>query len=104
MGLLNQLGVPENIFGGGVGGGALMWIGIIFLAFVILIVAGVITFLFYFKKAKKNAFKNLIPIFQTINGKRTRIGVDNAKEMFVPDTNVSLFFLNLFLLVSISLT
>ena len=29
----------------------------------------------------------------SINGKRTRIGIDTAKEVFIPDSNISLFFL-----------
>ncbi|GAH06563.1 unnamed protein product, partial [marine sediment metagenome] len=61
--------------------------------FVILIVAGGLTFLWNLKKAKKKTFKNRIPIFQTINGKRKRIGSDWAKELFVPDSNISLFYL-----------
>jgi hypothetical protein len=94
MGILEQLGVPEGMIGGFLGSGSLIfWFGLIFVAFVFLIVAGAITFFYYSKKIKKNLFKHQVPIFQTINGKQQRIGLDYAKEIFVPDSNISLFFL-----------
>ncbi len=65
----------------------------IFLGFLVLIIAGVITFIYYSKKIKKNLFKYKIPIFTTLHNKHTRVGIDDAKELFIPDSNISLFFL-----------
>lgn len=93
MGLLDSLGVP------GVGGDGFNWSGvgniavIVFIAVVVLIVAGGIAFFYYSKKLKKTLFKNKIPIFVTIHGKHTRVAMDYAKELFIPDSNISLFFL-----------
>lgn len=92
MGILENLGV-SNIFGGISGSSFLLWIGIIFLGFLFLILAGAITFFYYFRKNKKTQFKYQIPLFQTINGKNYHIGLDWAKELYVPDSNISLFFL-----------
>ena len=93
MGLLESLGVQGSFFGNFSGEGILFWVGLIFSAFVFLIIVGVLTFLYYSRKSKKISFKHQIPIFTTINGKHTRIGLDWAKELFVPDSNISLFFL-----------
>ncbi len=92
MGLLGNLGVKGTegaINFNGVG----TTIGIIILGFIVLIFAGGITFLYYSKKIKKNLFKISIPIFVRINGKLSRIAIDTAKELFIPDSNISLFFL-----------
>ncbi len=92
MGLLESLGVSNPL--SGINWGALgVWATFAFLAFIILLVAGLATFFYYTRKIKKLQFRNQIPIFQTLHGKHTRITVDYAKEVFVPDTNVSLFFL-----------
>ena len=93
MGILESLGVKEGLFDFFYSEGFILWVGIIFLGFVILLVVGGTTFLYYFKKAKKKAFKSQIPIFKTVNGKPKRIGLDWAKELFVPDSNISLFYL-----------
>lgn len=93
MAILEEVGVSNNFFGNFNSGGLFFWVGIIFLGFVILIVAGAIAFFYYYRKMKKLSYKNLIPIFMSINGKRHRIGQDYAKELFVPDTNISLIFL-----------
>lgn len=45
------------------------------------------------KKKKKYLYRFKIVIFMQVNGKIRRIGVDNAREMFVPNSNISLFFL-----------
>jgi hypothetical protein len=68
-------------------------IAIILIGFIVLIVVGGITFFYYTRKSSKSSFKNLIPIFIKVNGKLIRIGQDKAKELFVPDSNISLFFL-----------
>lgn len=94
MGVLENIGVPEGFFGNFFSGQSLlMWFGIIFLCFVILVFVGGITFFFTMRKSKRISFKNQIPIFMNINGKHTRIGIDQAKELFIPDSNISLFFL-----------
>jgi len=73
--------------------GFVMWFGIIFLAVIILIFVGGIAFWYYFRKANKNSYRNQVPIFQTVNGKPKRIALDWAKELFVPDSNISFFYL-----------
>ena len=93
MAFLDSLGVPSGFFGNFSGQGLMMWIGLILLAFVILIFAGGITFLWQLRKKSKISYKNQIPIFITVNGKHSRIGMDSARELFVPDSNISLFFL-----------
>jgi len=93
MGFLGDLGVKGGFFGNFPGQSFLFWAGLIFLFFVILIVAGVITFIWANKKAKKLSYRNQVPIFTSINGKLHRLGLDWAKELFVPDSNISLFFL-----------
>lgn len=89
---MDSLGV-DNYFGGanfsGLGTTAL----IILLMFLFAVVIGVVTFLYYSKKIKKVQYKYQIPIFVNLNGKLTRTGVDNAKELFIPDSNISLFYL-----------
>ncbi len=93
MGILESVGVKEGMFGSFNVSGLVFWGGIIFLAFIIMIVAGAVTFFYYGKKARKNAFRNQVPIFMNVNGKPHRIDLDWAKELFVPDSNISLFFL-----------
>lgn len=93
MGLLESLGAPEGFMSGFSGKGLLFWGAFIFFIFFLLIVAGAIAFFYYSRKSKKISFKNQVPIFMSINGKHTRIGMDWAKELFVPDSNISLFFL-----------
>lgn len=89
---MESLGV-DNLFGGFNFEAIGTWSTIIFVAVVILIIAGAITFFYYSKKLSKAQFKHQIPIFQNINGKHTRVGIDKAKEVFIPDSNVSLFYL-----------
>ncbi len=93
MGFLQDLGLKGGYLSFLNSESFILWFGIIFLAFVILIFVGGITFFYYFRKSNKNAFKNQIPIFQTTNGKPKRINLDYAKEMYIPDSNISLFFL-----------
>ena len=61
----------------------------------ILIVAGGIAFFYYAKKAKKKSFKNQIPIYTSLNGKHKKVGTDWAKEIYVADSNISLFYLKI---------
>ena len=93
MGFLDSVGL-ENSFFGKINWGMIgSWALIIFIGFVFLIIISVGTFLYYSRKVKKVQFKNKIPLFTNINGKHSRIGIDTAKEIFIPDSNISLFFL-----------
>jgi len=93
MGFLDSVGVSENFLGNfsiaGLGG----WAVLIFLFFFVVLITGGITFYYFAKKASNSQFKHKVPIFINSNGKMWRIDVDSAKEIFVPDTNISLFFL-----------
>ncbi|KKM14434.1 hypothetical protein LCGC14_1706130 [marine sediment metagenome] len=93
MGFLSDLGIGDGLGIGISGQGFLFWGGIILLAFVILIIAGAGIFIYYSHKSKKLSFKNQIPIFAELNGKIKRISIDQAKEIFVPDSNIGLFYL-----------
>lgn len=93
MSFLSSLGVKGNLFGFISGDGLLFWGGIIFVAFIILIFSGGISFFYYSRKSNKLSYKSQIPIFLSLNGKHIRAGLDWAKEIFVPDSNISLLFL-----------
>jgi len=93
MGFLGDLGMP-NIFGGGVQNAGQISL-YIFGIFFVLVLSGVITFFYYSKKADKQIFKNKIELFKEINGKRYKIGTDRAKEVYIPDSNVSLYYLKI---------
>jgi len=93
MGFLESIGVPEGVFGNFNISALITWGGIIILFFIILILVGVITFFRYSRKLKKQQYKNKIPIFLKISGKLYRVDLDYAREVFVPDSNISLFFL-----------
>lgn len=95
MSFLESVGVEGSPIGGFSGEAMLFWGGLIFLAFIILIVAGAIAFFYYGGKAKKKAFKNKVPIFVSLNGKHKKVGTDWAKEIYVPDSNISLFYLKI---------
>ena len=92
MGILSNLGAPKiggSVNWTGVGNGVLIAI----LVFFVIIVVGIITFAYYSKKLKAIQFKNKIHIFKEVNGKPYPIDDDTARELFVPDTNVGLYFL-----------
>ena len=93
MSFLSSVGADGVISGFLPGKGLLFWVGILFVAFVVLIVAGAVAFLYYGKKSRKKVFRNQIPIFISLNGKHKRAGLDWAKEIFVPDSNISLLYL-----------
>jgi lipopolysaccharide export LptBFGC system permease protein LptF len=57
------------------------------------IIVGGGIFYYYYKKIKKAQFKNQIPLFMNTHGKLKRMGIDQAREMFIPDSNISLFYL-----------
>jgi len=92
MGLLDNLGASDIVEGvdfAGLGS-TLLIVGVIV---ILAIIIGVVVFLYYTRKYRKIAFKNQIPIFLDIAGKLQRIGIDFGKELFVPDSNISLYFL-----------
>ncbi len=91
MGFLKDLGV--NVGDGSGLQGAGITIGIILLIFFVIVFAGIITFFYYSKKIKKQQFKYKIHIFKDIAGEIQPIDDDLAKEVFVPDTNVGLYYL-----------
>jgi len=95
MGFLSSVGVDSDFSGLIPSGSLLFWGGLILLVFIISIVAGIIAFFYYSRKAKKTAFKNKIPIFVSLNGKHKNVGTDWAKEIYVPDSNISLFYLKI---------
>jgi len=92
MGLMDDIGLSSviNFFKSS---SFVMWFGIILLAFIILIMVSGLTFFYYSRKENKNAFKYQIPLFISMNGKLKRIGLDWAKELYVPDSNISLYYL-----------
>lgn len=92
MGIAGDITI-DSVTGGVTGSALLFWGGIVLLAFFILIVAGLAAFFYYGNKAKKHAYKIQIPIFVTFNGKPKRAGLDWAKEVFVPESNISLLYL-----------
>lgn len=93
MSFLDSLGVPTGFFQGLSTGNLVFWVIVIVLFFLFLIIAGGITFFYKYKKLLKSQYKNQIPLFQTVNGKNYRVGLDFAKEIYVPDSNISLFYL-----------
>ncbi len=95
MGVLSSLGIGGDLSGAVPGQGFVFWAGIVFLAFVILIFACGSAFFYYSKKSKKLSYKNKVPIFVSLNGKHKQVGTDHAKEIYVPDSNISLFYLKI---------
>ena len=91
MGLLQNLGV--NVGDGSKLQGVGQTIGIVLLIFFVILLAGIITFFYYSKKIKKQQFKYKIHIFKDVAGEIQPIDDDLAKEVFVPDTNVGLYYL-----------
>ncbi len=92
MGAFDSLGGITGGIGSslqGVGTGVFIF----FVALVMIIISGIIVFAYYWKKSQKLVFRNKIHIFKEVNGKRLPLEDDVAKELFVPDTNISLFYL-----------
>lgn len=91
MGFLGDLGAPS------IGGAKLAGLGstilIILIFFFVALIAGIITFVYYSRKAQKHQFRHNINIFKDIAGEIQPIDNDIAKEVYVPDTNISLYFL-----------
>lgn len=93
MGILEDLNAP-NIFEGSDLSGNFTTIVVMLVLFFIILGVGFFAFKFYSKKYVKAQYKNQIPIYvEGTSGKFQRIGVDWAKELFVPDSNISLFYL-----------
>jgi len=93
MGVLENLGVPAGLLGSINWAGIGYWISVVFVFVVVAIIVGVGVFFYYARKANKQSFNNKVPIFTSINGKHSRIGIDEAKEVFIPESNISLFYL-----------
>lgn len=98
MGLLKDIGGDVGVENLGSGGGLglkemAQTLGVVFLVFFIIVIVGIITFYFYSQKIKKQQFKYKIHIFKDIAGEIQPIDYDVAKEVFVPDTNVGLYYL-----------
>ncbi len=91
MGFLQDLGV--NIGSGGGLKEAGQTIGFALIVFFVLLIVGIITFVHYSNKAKKRQFQYKIHIFKDIAGEIQPIEDDLAKEVFIPDTNVGLYYL-----------
>ena len=90
MGIFGSLGlgkIGESF--SGVGSGILIFLSIFF---VILLVGGGV-FVYYWNKSRKQVYKNKIHIFKEVRGQRIPVEDDTAREIFVPDTNISLFLL-----------
>lgn len=68
-------------------------VGLVLIGLVVFLFVGGITFMLSMKKANKNVFRYSVPIFTRNHGKLSRTGTDQAKEIFIPDSNISLFFL-----------
>ncbi|MFA6190646.1 MAG: hypothetical protein WC711_04040 [Candidatus Staskawiczbacteria bacterium] len=56
-------------------------------------IVGFIVFLFIYNKKQKQLFKYYIYIYEEVAGKFIRVKSDMAKELIVPDSNISIFFL-----------
>lgn len=93
MGFLTDIGAPQDLIDSFSSSGYGFTILIIFGMVLVAIIVGYFTFRHYWKKYKTAAFKNQVPIFLETNGKLQRDRIDWAKEIFIPDTNISLFFL-----------
>jgi len=93
MGILDSVGVKTDFFGNFNFSALGSWAIVLVVFFIFLLLSGVITFFYYFNKSKKNQFKYKIPIFVKINEKYSRVDIDNAKEVLIPDTNIGLFYL-----------
>ena len=91
MGILGDVGI--NIGSGGGLKEAGQTIGFALIIFFVLLITGIITFVYYSKKAKNQQFRYKIHIFKDIAGEIQPIEDDLAKEVFVPDTNVGLYYL-----------
>ena len=90
MGIFESLGV--NIGGEGLKNTG-QTIGVVLLIAFVIIFAGIVSFYYYSKKAKKLQFRYKIHIFKDLAGEIQPIDDDLAKEVFVPDTNVGLYYL-----------
>lgn len=92
MGFIGDLGGPDIMTGSNFSGSAttiMVIVGIV----LVLVIAGIITFSYYSKKRNKSLFQYRINIFKDINGSPQPIQDDKAMEVYVQDSNVSLFYL-----------
>jgi uncharacterized membrane protein len=92
MGITDSLGISN--FGSSLGiASSFVTILVVFIIFVIVVGVAIISAYFFIKRARRKAYKNLIPMFLEVAGKIQRIGQDWGKELFIPDSNISLYFL-----------
>lgn len=56
------------------------------------IVGGIFYYFFYLSKKKKQC-KNKISWYEEVNGRMSLIGTDNACELIIPGTNISVFYI-----------
>lgn len=94
MGFINDLGAPKLMGDGGTSfGGAGTVLLIILGVFIVVAIVGAITFNYYYKKKQKLQFCERIHIFKEVHGEPQPIDDDVAMEVYVQDTNVSLYYL-----------
>lgn len=88
MGVLGNLGVnlPETQ--------SVNWgsIGIIIASIIILVVAGIVTFVVVFNNMNKKKYSNKVTFAKEINGKIFLVGEDYAKELTIPYTSIKVFY------------
>jgi flagellar basal body-associated protein FliL len=92
MGFIGDLGAPNVLQGSNMSGTGTTLL-IILGVFLIVLVAGIITFNFYYKKKQQLQFQYKIHIFKEVHGEPQPIDDDLAMEVYVQDSNVSLFYL-----------
>jgi len=89
------LGIPgtDNILPGFNLSGMLSGVGqFILLVFLFLVVGGIFYTVYYLKKKKKDYNKKIF-WFEEVNGIPIPVGEDTAKELIIPETNISVFYI-----------
>lgn len=89
------LGIPgtDNILPNFNLSGMLSGVGqFILLIFLFLVVGGVFYAVYYLKKKKKDYNKKIF-WFEEVNGIPIPVGEDTAKELIIPETNISVFYI-----------
>jgi len=88
-------GIPgtDNILPGFNFSGMLSGVGqFILLIFLFLVVGGIFYAVYYLKKKKKDYNKKIF-WFEEVNGVPIPVGEDTAKELIIPETNISVFYI-----------
>ena len=68
-------------------------IGQIFLLFGLFIIVGLILWFGYYLKKKKAQVNKIIFWFEEVHGEMVPIGQDKARELIIPGTNISVFYI-----------